>query len=90
MRPLLTFAFVLSLALAPPSVGAGQRATCASFATQSAAQAAYRADPARYAELDRDRDGVVCEANRCPCDRDPVILTPPESPTEAPSGDDEG
>lgn len=69
------------------AVQMGQRATCSDYPTQLAAQAAYRADPARLADLDRDRDGIVCESNPCPCDFVPVAAvrapsTPPAQ-TEA-------
>ena len=36
--------------------------TCASFATESAAQAAYDADPVGLRHLDRDGDGDACES----------------------------
>ena len=45
-----------------------QRVRCSDFEAQAAAQEAYRAVPLRYLELDRDRDGIVCESLPCPCD----------------------
>lgn len=61
-----------------------QRRTCASFANQAAAQAAYRADPVGLANLDADHDGIACESNRCPCDRTPVTAaTNPQSTSPA-------
>jgi hypothetical protein len=47
---------------------------CSAFASQAAAQAAYRANPLGLANLDRDRDGIACENNRAPFDRRPVKL----------------
>jgi Excalibur calcium-binding domain len=47
---------------------------CSAFASQAAAQAAYRADPLGLANLDRDRDGIACEDNPAPFDRTPVNL----------------
>jgi len=44
------------------------QASCSSFPNQAAAQAAYRANPAALASLDRDHDGVACESLPCPCD----------------------
>ena len=38
------------------------------------AQAAYRADPTGLANLDRDKDGIACEALKCPCDKTPVPI----------------
>ncbi len=46
--------------------------TCASFRSQAAAQAYYRAAPVTGAHLDRDHDGIACEANRVPRDFEPV------------------
>jgi hypothetical protein len=42
--------------------------TCASFASQAAAQAAYRMNPVGLANLDSDHDGLACELNKAPYD----------------------
>lgn len=47
--------------------------TCGAFASQAAAQAAYRANPTGLRGLDgNDRDGIACEGNPPPYDRIPV------------------
>lgn len=66
--------------------------SCSSFPNQAAAQAAYRANPAALASLDRDRDGVACESLPCPCDPPRAATSngsasgsPPANPTSAPA-----
>jgi hypothetical protein len=65
-------ALVLSASATPSPVDAQRGPVCADFASQAAAQEAYRSDPPAYARLDRDDDGVACESNRRPYDREPV------------------
>ncbi len=67
MRRLLVSILVMALMLtlgAVVSVGtsAAQRARCADFPSQAAAQAALPNNP----QLDRDRDGIACENNPAP------------------------
>jgi hypothetical protein len=50
----------------------GQGVNCSSYSSQAAAQAAYRANPIGLRNLDGDGDGVACESNRAPFDREPV------------------
>jgi hypothetical protein len=45
---------------------------CSDFASQAAAQAELRRDPSDPNRLDTDRDGIACESNRAPFDRNPV------------------
>src|SRR5205807_2521990 len=82
--PLAILALVLAAQFRLAAPALAQRVTCASFATQAAAQAAYRANPTGLAHLDADHDGIACESNRCPCDRDPVSLQPAVSPPPEP------
>ncbi len=68
----------------PSPVTAVQAQSCASFPSQAAAQAAYRANPTGLTGLDRDNDGYACEENAPPCDPTPVLRpgvvveTPPD------------
>ena len=79
-----TSATLLTLALMAGTAAAQtiptQQVTCASFASQAAAQAAYRANPAGLRSLDPDGDGIACEDNRAPFDRTPVRGTAPAAP----------
>jgi hypothetical protein len=52
---------IMGLAFYVPSADAS-KITCKYFSTQAEAQAAYEADPIGLANLDRDRDGIACEA----------------------------
>ena len=63
-------AAVLAAAYSLPATGAlsADRHTCADYAGQAAAQAAYRADPVGLARLDADRDGIACESRPAPRD----------------------
>src|SRR5215211_1300829 len=67
-------AAVLALISLRPSSSAPAFAdlNCSDFPNQAAAQANLRANPSDPNGLDRDRDGIACESNRCPCDRVPV------------------
>jgi hypothetical protein len=47
-------------------------ATCSQYPSQQAAQDAYRNDPQGLSNLDADHDGVACEDNPAPYDRNPV------------------
>jgi len=51
---------------------------CADFATQQDAQAVFNQDPSDPYGLDRDNDGIACEAN------DDIIIDPTAPPTIAP------
>ncbi|MCC6175595.1 MAG: trypsin-like peptidase domain-containing protein [Chloroflexi bacterium] len=53
-------------------VGRGDTFNCDDFASQADAQAVLRADPSDPNRLDRDGNGVACESNPGPIDRDPV------------------
>jgi Excalibur calcium-binding domain len=65
----------------PTAAGsAAARVNCSAFASQAAAQVAYRANPAGLANLDADHDGIACEDNRAPFDRNPVRLSGSASP----------
>jgi hypothetical protein len=81
----LAAGIVLALACAPPAVASTSPATvvnCSDFSTQAAAQAYFisRGGPALDPEgLDRDRDGIACEALPCPCSHPP----PPSLDTDA-------
>ena len=78
---LSTFALMAGTAAAqtiPP-----QQVTCASFANQAAAQAAYRANPGGLRALDPDGDGIACEDNRAPFDRTPASAAGPAAPDDA-------
>jgi hypothetical protein len=46
--------------------------SCSDFASQSAAQAALRANPSDPWGLDRDKNGIACESNRPPKNLTPV------------------
>ncbi len=53
-------------------LGQGDRYNCPDFASQADAQAVLRAEPTDPNRLDADRDGIACERNPPPFDRDPV------------------
>ncbi|GEM_PF-3778314 len=53
-------------------IGQGDRYNCDDFRSQADAQAVLRADPADPNRLDRERDGIACESNPAPYDRNPV------------------
>ncbi len=55
-------------------VGQGNRYNCSDFASQAQAQAVLRADPTDPNRLDGDRNGIACEGNRGPYDREPVLV----------------
>lgn len=50
----------------------GDRWNCGDFASQREAQAVLRADPSDPNRLDTDRDGLACESNKGPFDRERV------------------
>jgi hypothetical protein len=54
-------------------IGQGDRYNCPDFASQAQAQAVLRADPRDPNGLDEDDDGIACESNRSPFDRNPVV-----------------
>lgn len=54
------------------SGSAGDEKNCGDFASQAEAQAALRKDPSDPWRLDRDDNGIACEGNFGPYDRDPV------------------
>jgi hypothetical protein len=56
----------------PPTLGRGDAYNCGDFRSQADAQAVLRADPTDPFRLDTDRDGIACESNRAPYDRNPV------------------
>src|SRR4051812_46520285 len=45
---------------------------CPDFPSQAAAQQHLRSDPSDPDGLDRDRDGIACESNPAPYDKQPV------------------
>ncbi len=53
-------------------IGQGNRYNCPDFRSQADAQAVLRADPSDPNRLDGDKDGIACEGNRGPYDREPV------------------
>jgi len=55
-------------------VGQGNRYNCADFTSQAQAQSVLRADPTDPNRLDGDKDGIACEGNRGPYDREPVLV----------------
>ena len=64
MLKLVKFIFIISLLANGCTVdeGGGCRDTnCANYTSQSAAQAAFNADPECRNDLDRDKDGIACE-----------------------------
>ena len=73
-RLLLLSALALLAVLAGSVTSASAATNCSAFASQAAAQAAYRQDPVGLANLDRDRDGIACEDNPAPFDLTPVNL----------------
>jgi len=86
-------AVVAAAALATPAWAQANDQNCSDFASQAAAQAHLRADPSDPDGLDarpgpadgNDQaggDGIACESNPAPFDREPVFAGPP--PTEPP------
>ncbi len=58
-----------------PSTAAGSgrdQYNCSDFSSQAQAQSVLRADPTDPNRLDTDRDGIACESNRAPYDRQAV------------------
>ena len=55
-------------------VGQGNRYNCSDFTSQAQAQAVLRADPTDPNRLDGDKDGMACEGNRGPYDRELVLV----------------
>ena len=55
-------------------VGQGNRYNCSDFTSQAQAQSVLRADPTDPNRLDGDKDGIACEGNRGPYDREPVLV----------------
>ncbi len=54
-------------------VGQGNRYNCSDFTSQAQAQSVLRADPTDPNRLDGDKDGMACEGNRGPYDRELVL-----------------
>ncbi len=92
-RLVLLVAVVAAAALATPAWAQANDQNCSDFASQAAAQAHLRADPSDPDGLDarpgpadgNDQaggDGIACESNPAPFDREPVFAGPP--PTEPP------
>ncbi len=86
-------AVVAVAALATPAWAQANDQNCSDFPSQAAAQAHLRADPSDPDGLDahpgpadgNDQaggDGIACESNPAPFDREPVFAGPP--PTEPP------
>lgn len=61
-------------------VASAQSLSCSAYRSQAAAQAAFRANPARLAGLDTNGNGVACENQPAPYDRTPVRVTRPAAP----------
>ncbi|MEE8290789.1 MAG: excalibur calcium-binding domain-containing protein [Candidatus Tectomicrobia bacterium] len=55
-------------------IGQGNRYNCSDFTSQAQAQAVLRADPTDPNRLDGDKDGMACEGNRGPYDRELVLV----------------
>ena len=55
-----------------PYIVAGDRYDCVHFASQAQAQAVLRAAPGDPNRLDPDRNGIACDSNLPPYDREPV------------------
>ncbi len=55
-----------------PCLGKALANNSADFKSQADAQAVLRADPSDPNRLDGDRNGIACEANPVPYDREPV------------------
>jgi len=92
-RIVVLVAVVAVAALASPAWAQANDQNCSDFASQAAAQAHLRADPSDPDGLDarpgpadgNDQaggDGIACESNPGPFDREPVFAGPP--PTEPP------
>jgi hypothetical protein len=58
---LAAIALGFGLLATSPSASAQEALDCEDFASQAAAQAAYRADPSDPADNDADGDGIACE-----------------------------
>lgn len=50
----------------------GDTKNCSDFPSQAAAQRELRADPSDPNKLDTDKDGIACESNKAPFDKNPV------------------
>jgi hypothetical protein len=92
-RIALLVAVVAVAALATPAWAQANDQNCSDFPSQAAAQAHLRSDPSDPDGLDahpgpadgNDQaggDGIACESNPAPFDREPVFAGPP--PTEPP------
>jgi len=92
-RIALMVAVVAVAALATPAWAQANDQNCSDFPSQAAAQAHLRADPSDPDGLDAHAgpadgndqaggDGIACESNPAPFDREPVFAGPP--PTEPP------
>src|SRR6266545_1954615 len=90
--PVALLAFVAVINAAPAALAVDNQ-DCSNFPSQAAAQAHLRADPSDPDGLDahvgpadgNDQaggDGIACESNPAPFDREPVFAGPP--PTEPP------
>jgi hypothetical protein len=93
-RIILMVAVVAVAALASPAWAQANDQNCSDFASQATAQAHLRADPSDPDGLDahpgpadgNDQaggDGIACESNPAPFDREPVFAGP--APTEPPT-----
>ena len=100
MRKLALVVLVMAAVglVAGPAIAQADDQNCSDFASQAAAQAHLRADPSDPDGLDAHAgpadgndqaggDGIACESNPAPFDREPVFAGPPPTeppPTEAP------
>src|SRR5687767_9520331 len=67
----------VALFLTRPDVPVVEAVNCSDFQNQEAAQIFLRLNPSDPEGLDGDRNGIACESNSCPCDRNPVARPGP-------------
>lgn len=70
--PVATAAPAATATSRPAASTRGDTKNCSDFPSQAAAQRELRSDPSDPNRLDTDRDGIACESNRAPFDRNPV------------------
>ena len=63
MRAIL-FTLLMFTVAAPNTSALAAKVRCSDFSSWEAAQRAYERDPVGLGHLDRDKDGIACEALR--------------------------